>query len=289
MAKPSSLRHRSERAAPTSVGTKKAATTIAVTSGKGGVGKSNLAVNLATCIQQNGLQTALVDLDMGLANADVLLNAAPLRNLAHVINGSMDVEQVCHLTTGGLKFVAGVAGGGAGAGAESRSTDRAFPELVERIKSISAEVIFFDCAAGIGPNVTQFACAADVVLVVTTPEPTSLVDAYATIKTLLNEGYDGSVRLLVNMVESRGEARKSFGRVRDACEKFINFDIANAGYVLHDTHVELAVRHREPFVTRYPKCSASLCVSVIAARLAGARSFGSGEQRSFLQRVASMF
>ncbi len=258
--------------------------TIAMTSGKGGVGKSNIAVNLASCIQARGQQVALIDLDMGLANADVLLNAAPALNLSHVIRDTRNIEQVAHVAAGGLKLIAGVPGGAAGL-----EDAAAIPGLIERIKSISAEIIFFDCAAGIGSNVTHFARAADVILVVTTPEPTALVDAYATIKTLLKEGYGGSVRLLVNMVESRAEARKAFSRVHDACEKFINFDIAEAGYVLHDTHVELAVRQREPFALRYPKCSASLCISVIAERLAGARSSKANENRSLFQRVAGMF
>lgn len=258
--------------------------TIALTSGKGGVGKSNIAANLASCIQARGQQVALVDLDMGLANADVLLNAAPVMNLSHVIRDTRNIEQVAHTTSGGLKLIAGVPGGAGGL-----DDTVAIPELIARIKSISADIILFDCAAGIGSNVTQFARAADVILVVTTPEPTALVDAYATIKTLLKEGYEGSVRLLVNMVESRAEARKAFSRVHDACEKFINFDIAEAGYVLHDTHVELAVRQREPFALRYPKCSASLCISVIAERLAGARLSTVNENRSLLQRVAGMF
>lgn len=258
--------------------------TVALTSGKGGVGKSNIAVNLASCIQARGQQVALVDLDMGLANDDVLLNAAPALNLSHIIRDTKDVEQVAHRATGGLKLIAGIPGGAADVQDSSQ-----IPGLIDRIKSVSAEIIFFDCAAGIGSNVTQFARAADVILVVTTPEPTALVDAYATIKTLLKEGYEGSVRLLVNMVESRAEARKAFSRVRDACEKFLNFDIAEAGYVLHDTHVELAVRQREPFALRYPKCSASLCISVIAERLVGARSSKANENRSLLQRVAGMF
>lgn len=258
--------------------------TIALTSGKGGVGKSNIAVNLASCIQARGQQVALVDLDMGLANADVLLNAAPQLNLLHVIRNTKNVEDVAHVAAGGVKLIAGVPGGAANLGEADATT-----HLIERIKSISAEIIFFDCAAGIGSNVTQFARAADVILVVTTPEPTALVDAYATIKTLLKAGYEGSVRLLVNMVESRSEARKAFSRVHDACEKFINFDIAEAGYVLHDTHVELAVRQREPFALRYPKCSASLCISVIAERLVGARLSKFSENRGLFQRVAGMF
>lgn len=269
---------------PARTRSKRQAITIALTSGKGGVGKSNLAVNLATSIQQRGQQVTLVDLDIGLANADVLLNVSPPHNLGHVIRGSKNVDEVAHASAQGLKLIAGVP-----SGAEGLRNTAQVDELIDQIKSVSSDLIIFDCAAGIGSNVTHFARAADVVLVVTTPEPTALVDAYATIKTLWKEGYEGSVRLLVNMVESRQEARKAFSRVRDACEKFINFDIAEAGYVLHDTHVELAVRQREPFVQRYPKCSASLCISVIATRLVGAGAGSYCENKGIFQRVAGMF
>ncbi len=258
--------------------------TIALTSGKGGVGKSNIAANLATSIQQRGEQVTLVDLDMGLANADVLLNVAPPYNLGHIIRNVKNVDDVAHRSALGLKLIAGVP-----SGAHDSFNPSQIDTVVDRIKSFSSDFIIFDCAAGIGSNVTHFARAADVVLVVTTPEPTALVDAYATIKTLWKEGYEGSVRLLVNMVESRQEARKAFSRVRDACEKFINFDIAEAGYVLHDTHVELAVRQREPFVQRYPKCSASLCISVIATRLVGTRAGSNSQNKGIFQRVAGMF
>ncbi len=282
--KPAASRQRQENVEPARSRSESKPITIALTSGKGGVGKSNIAVNLATSIQQRGEQVTLVDLDMGLANADVLLNVAPPYNLGHIIRNVKHVDEVAHRSALGLKLIAGVP-----SGAQELRDVAQIDEVIDRIKSVSSNIIIFDCAAGIGANVTHFARAADVVLVVTTPEPTALVDAYATIKTLCKAGYEGSVRLLVNMVESRQEARKAFSRVRDACEKFINFDIAEAGYVLHDTHVELAVRQREPFVQRYPKCSASLCISVIATRLVGANAGANGQNKGIFQRVAGMF
>ncbi|GJM26181.1 MAG: site-determining protein [Phycisphaerae bacterium] len=282
--KPATARKRHDASSSARKHTKRKPITIALTSGKGGVGKSNIAANLATSIQQRGQQVTLVDLDMGLANADVLLNVSPAHNLGHVLRKSKSVEEVVDASVRGLNLIAGVP-----SGSERILNPAQMDELIGEIKSVSSEFFIFDCAAGIGSNVTHFARAADVVLVVTTPEPTALVDAYATIKTLWKEGYEGSVRLLVNMVESRQEARKAFSRVRDACEKFINFDIAEAGYVLHDTHVELAVRQREPFVQRYPKCSASLCISVIATRLVGAGAGSHGENKGIFQRVAGMF
>ena len=181
--KPDAGRKRHDAAAPQCTHSPNKPITIAITSGKGGVGKSNIAVNLATSIQQRGQQVTLVDLDMGLANADVLLNASPAHNLGHVIRGSKSVQEVAHRVGQGLTLIAGVP-----SGAEGIRNTTQIDQLVSEIKSASSEFIIFDCAAGIGFNVTHFARAADVVLVVTTPEPTALVDAYATVKTLCKEG-----------------------------------------------------------------------------------------------------
>jgi len=260
------------------------ALTIAVTSGKGGVGKTNLAVNLAVCLQSRGLATTLADLDVGLANADVLLDVQPRRNLRDVLGGRCRLTEAATTAVNGLSFIAG------SSGAEGLSCldDSARVALADRLTRLPGAAVIFDCAAGIAPAVMTFARAADVVLVVTTPEPTALTDAYTTVKTLLREGYAGSVRLVVNMVESRPEAKDTYGRLRDVCQKFMRFPIADAGYLLHDTHVELGVRQRVPFVLCYPKCPASICVAAIAARLVTAGTARKG-QPGLWRRVAGMF
>jgi flagellar biosynthesis protein FlhG len=227
------------------------------------VGKTNLAVNLAVCLRSRGMGVTLVDLDVGLANADVLLGVRPRRNLADVLAGRQELADVAEETAGGISFIAG-ASGRDGLG-PLRDTERT--ALAGALAGWDDDFVIFDCAAGIAPDVMTFAQAADVVLVVTTPEPTALTDAYATVKTLRRAGYGGSVRLLVNMVHSRGEAKATLGRFQRVCEKFMKFPIADAGFILHDERVELAVRHRVPFVVRYPKSSASICAQAVAARL----------------------
>ena len=263
---------------------KRSAMTVAVTSGKGGVGKTNLAVNLAVCLQARGLQTTLVDVDMGLANADVLLGVQPRRSLREVMAGRCALTDVAVVAANGLSFIAAPSGGEG----VSRIDDRARAKLADELTFLPGEVVIFDCSAGIAPSVTTFARAADVVLVVTTAEPTALTDAYATVKTLLREGYDGSLRLVVNMVESRSEAKGAFERICGVCEKFMKCPIADAGYLLHDTHVELAVRQRVPFVVRYPRSPASVCTLAVAARLVSGSAALKGEA-GLWQRVAGMF
>jgi flagellar biosynthesis protein FlhG len=258
-------------------------TTIAVLSGKGGVGKTNIAVNLAICLRARGLDTTLVDLDMGLANADVLLGAQPECDLSDVLARRRSLEETLAASPDGVTFVAGVTGARPTA---FNGIERA--RLGELLDQLPGEVVLYDCAAGLGANVIDFATMADTVLVVTTPEPTAMTDAYAAIKTLFREGYDGSVRVLVNMVETRSEAREVSQRLLDVSQKFLNLTIADAGYVLHDTHVELAVRQRGAFVVKYPRCSASICATAVAARLVGGRA-ARGRTQTLLRRVVGMF
>jgi flagellar biosynthesis protein FlhG len=138
-------------------------------------------------------------------------------------------------------------------------------------------------------GVLSFALAADLALLVTTPEPTAMTDAYALVKALAGRGEPpGSVRLLVNLADSRREARKVYGRVAAVAERFLEYPIADAGYVLHDKHVELAVRQRCPFVLRYPQSAASACISAIAGRLAGSMA-ATRTAGGFFGRVVGMF
>ena len=258
--------------------------TYAITSGKGGVGKTNLAVNLGICLSRAGQAVTLVDADFGLANADVLLGVHPRYNLAHLLRGERDLDEVVVPAVEGLRLLAGASGA---AGADSIDAGQR-GALLERLASGGSEFVIYDCGAGISSSVLDFALAADVVIVVTTPEPTALADAYATVKTLWREGYGRSIRLLVNMVESRAEARAAYERIRLVAQKYMELPIADAGYVLHDTHVELAVRQRTPFVVRYPKCSASACAMAVAARLGNGR-LPAPEQNGLLRRLAGLF
>lgn len=263
------------------------ALTVAVLSGKGGVGKTNIAVNLAICLAARGLRVTLLDADVGLANADVLLNVSAQYNLSHVVAGLRRIDQVGTVVAGGVFFVPGASG-------LERVADLSEVErqaVIAQMRRLGGQtdVAVLDCGAGLSPNVLSFALAADLDLVVTTPEPTAVTDAYAVVKVLARRGKaPGSVRLLVNLAESRQEARKVYARVAGVAERFLQYPIAEGGYLLHDTHVELAVRQRCPFVLRYPRCAASACISAIAGRLAGSGGAARGTG-GFFRRVVGMF
>jgi flagellar biosynthesis protein FlhG len=262
------------------------AVTIAVMSGKGGVGKSNIAVNLSICLSSEQWRVVLVDADMGLANADLLMGLAPRYTMSHVISGVRSVEEVCVEGPGGVRFVPGVSG-------LSELADLSEFErrsLIAQLRTLerSADIVVLDCGAGISRNVISFALAADRVIVVTTPEPTAMTDAYATVKTLHNECCRAPIGLFVNMADGRADAMDAYHRVTRVARRFLNYTIADDGYMLQDRAVELAVEARCPFVIRYPGSNASACIAAMARKLTRALT-GQRHRGGFFSRVAGMF
>ncbi len=265
---------------------RRSALTLAVTSGKGGVGKSNIAVNLSICLAAHGIRVTLIDVDMGLANADLLMNIQPRYTLSHVLAGVRSIDEVAMLGPGGIRFVPGASG----VSEIADMTEFERQNLIAQFSKLetSTDIVLLDCGAGLSRNVISFAMAADRVLVVTTPQPTAMTDAYAMIKSLHRERCRGQLCLLVNMVESRAAADTTFDRIAGVAEKFLKYPIADHGYVLHDSAVEQAVRERCPFVVKYPGSNASACVAAMANDLA--RTFVIPKRRGNLfSRVAGLF
>ena len=265
---------------------KAGATTIAVAGGKGGVGKTNVAVNLGLCLATRGHRVTLLDLDMGMADADVMLGVQAPYNLAHVLSGLRSLEEVCVRLPGGLRFVAGTCGVERLANLSEFECRR----LVRQMRRVEPDNDFLvlDCGAGISRSVRMFALAAGTIVLVTTPEPAALTDTYATIKVLVRERRAGRIHLLVNMANDHTEARRAYQRIAEVSTKFLKYPIADCGYMLHDNHVELAVRNRSPFVLQFPKCTASSCLMAVASLLdqAPSRDSGSG---AILQRAVGLF
>jgi len=264
----------------------RATRTIAICSGKGGVGKSNIALNLAILLSAGGHRVALVDADLGLANLDVLINADVRANLSHVIAGTCAIDDViCDLPCG-VQFVAGASG----LARLANLTEFQRAHLVQSLSVLESDndVIIVDCGAGIGPDVLHFACAADSTVVVTAPEPTAITDAYAVIKVLTQREYAGQLSLLVNMVEDRQEGRVTHERIADVARRFLNVRVLQAGYVIADPKVKDAVKRREPFVLAYPRCQASRCLAALANKLSSSGCL-SERKDGFFRRVANWF
>ena len=262
------------------------ARTIAVCSGKGGVGKSNVCLNLSILLSAAGHRVALVDADLGLANLDILIDLDVSANLSHVISGVRRLQDVTVDLPTGVQFVPGASG-------LARLADLSSFERAQLVKELTVleednDIILADCGAGIGANVLHLVSSADEALVVTSPEPTSVTDAYAVIKILTQRAYPGEIRLVVNLAENRQEARWTQQRLADVAQRFLARSVSQAGYVLTDPKVGEAVRRREPFVLAFPHCTASRCLATVANRLA---SSGGGLTRKdgFFRRVANWF
>jgi len=285
------------------------ANVIAITSGKGGVGKSNVAVNLAIRLATAGKKVVLLDADLGLANADVLCNVDLPSNLSHVISRKKELREVMVTGPGGFQLIGGASGLARMADLSDADRYRVVDALAELEEQV--DVILIDTGAGISPNVLTFTQAAEQVLVVTTPEPTAITDAYAVIKILSRSGFGGfdkltageisagrphemkdsaarrRVSLLVNMVRTTGEARVVYDRISKVARQFLNVSVDDAGYLCDDDQVQLAVRRREPFIIASPGCPASQCIAQLAMRLQkGLPSAPIEPARGFFERMS---
>lgn len=257
------------------------ARSIAVTSGKGGVGKTTVSVNLAVQLARMGRRVVLLDADLGTANVDVICNLMPKGTLAHVVAGRMDFDDIALDAPGGFRVIPG-ASGLANIAALSREQLDHLANQMRRLEA-NADVILIDTGAGVGPSVHAFCAAAERMLVVTTPEPTAITDAYALIKTVhrpgasdpTERGLSGAsaamgipeTHLLINQCRDAAEGREVYGRVSAACRHFLDFTPRFAGHVVLDPRVQKAVRLRKPFTLHTPHTAAAKGLHQLAHRL----------------------
>ncbi len=241
---------------------------IAVTSGKGGVGKTNVTTNLAIAMAQAGKRVLVIDTDLGLANADVVLGVTPQFSLSQVLKGEKAIEEIVVEGPAGVKLIAGGSGFQELISINNPRLSR-FLSSLEAMEEM-ADIILLDTGAGLSKNVLSFVLAADEVIVVTNPEPTALTDAYVTIKAIVKKSPSARPKLLINRAGDEEEFHSAQSRLVKVCQRFLGISLDVLGYILDDPNVSRAVKSQKPFLLAYPGTPASRCLKRLADKLLGA-------------------
>ncbi|WP_459836579.1 MinD/ParA family protein [Halanaerobaculum tunisiense] len=237
----------------------------AITSGKGGVGKSNFVANLALALQAEDQRVLVFDADLGLANLDVILGVTPHYNLNHVISGTKSLEEIIVSGPQGLPLIPG----GSGVEDLANLSKYQIDNLINYWQEVAGryDIILIDTGAGLANNVLNFVLAADQVIMVTTPEPTSVTDAYGVIKVINSHDAEANIKLVVNQVENTSEGDRIGNRLVTTAQDFLELDIEFVGDLPADKAVVKAVKQKSPFVVEFPNSQVTRRIKQIARKL----------------------
>ncbi|PNV75740.1 MinD/ParA family protein [Leptospira inadai] len=237
---------------------------IAIASGKGGVGKSTISVNLAISMAKAGQRVLVFDGDLGLANVNVILGIIPKYNLYHVVKGHKSLKDIIIQAPEGVDIIAGASG----YSQLANLNDTQRNNLIKGFADLeSYDYMIIDTGAGISSNVIGLTLPADDVIVVTTPEPTAIIDSYGLIKAIVSQSRDKNLKMVVNRVRSAIEGKKVADRVIDISGQFLEVRVENLGFIFQDDEVEKSIREQKPYIIHSPKSKAAACLNRITYSL----------------------
>lgn len=223
---------------------------VTIASGKGGVGKSSLCVNIAIALSTLGYRVLVVDADFGLANIDVMLGVTSQYNLGHLLRGERTIQEIIHEGRHGVRFISG----GSGVFELLKMDEAQLRDMMSNLIGLRdpADVILFDAGAGINDNVLQLIESSTDTVVVTTPEPTAILDAYALVKTIVREGGQHNIRLVMNKCENKHEATVAVDGFMQVIRRHLSVEIESLGYVLYDHEVVNSIKSQTPVMISHP-------------------------------------
>jgi len=238
---------------------------LSVTSGKGGVGKTNISINLAYALSAMGRKVFLLDADLGLANVDVLLNLTPSYTIEHVLSGERRVEDIILDGPGGIKVLPS----SSGVVEMAEMTQKQQDLLIKMLESIENEMdyLIIDTGAGIASNVLRFSVTADEIMLVVTPEPSSMTDAYSLIKILVNRYNINHFKVIANSVSSQAEGKQVYERLQKVTLDFLQTELGYLGAVFRDPSLTKSVRLQKPLLELYPDSPSGRCFTALARQI----------------------
>lgn len=260
---------------------------ITVTSGKGGVGKSNVVVNLAITLQKFGKKVLIFDADIGMGNDDVLMGFLPKYNVFDIIFNNKNIDDVVINGPYGVKLLPG----GSGINRIEELTDAQRDRFLKKLSSlVDLDYIIMDTGAGISRSVLGFIACCEELIILTTPEPTSLTDAYSLLKAVNHFKIKESAKVIINRAMDKKEAEITFGKFNNAVVNFLKMNLEYLGYVSEDRKLVQAVRMQQPFVIAFPTSQASKDIEILANNIIGSinNSNGMGVQGLF-KKIFSIF